>query len=37
MIVHLDVDQAESLVMAVASGVMTEVPDIARELRKLYV
>ncbi|WP_431973192.1 type II toxin-antitoxin system death-on-curing family toxin [Micromonospora haikouensis] len=33
----VDVDQAESLVMAVASGAMTEVPDIARELRKLYV
>ncbi len=32
----VDVDQAESLVMAVASGAMTEVPDIARELRKLY-
>ncbi|SCE88084.1 death on curing protein [Micromonospora haikouensis] len=33
----VDVDQAESLVMAVASGAMTEVPDVARELRKLYV
>ncbi|WP_320065887.1 type II toxin-antitoxin system death-on-curing family toxin [Micromonospora sp. RTGN7] len=32
----VDVDQAENLVMAVASGVLTEVPDIARELRKLY-
>ncbi|MEV0805110.1 Fic family protein [Micromonospora sp. NPDC050200] len=33
----VDVDQAEALVMSVASGVMTEVADIARELRKLYV
>lgn len=33
----VDVDQAEALVMAVASGTLTEVPDIARELRKLYV
>jgi len=32
----VDVDQAEALVMSVASGVLTEVPDIARELRKLY-
>ncbi|SDY73808.1 death on curing protein [Micromonospora pattaloongensis] len=33
----VDVDQAEALVMSVASGTLTEVPDIARELRKLYV
>ncbi|GAB3803441.1 type II toxin-antitoxin system death-on-curing family toxin [Micromonospora zhanjiangensis] len=33
----VDVDQAEAFVIAVASGTMTEVPDIARELRKLYV
>jgi death-on-curing protein len=32
----VDVDQAEALVMSVASGSLTEVPDIARELRKLY-
>ena len=32
----VDVDQAEELVMAVAGGRLTEVPDIARELRKLY-
>ncbi|MDG4802880.1 Fic family protein [Micromonospora sp. WMMD980] len=33
----VDVDQAEAFVMSVASGTMTEVPDVARELRKLYV
>jgi death-on-curing protein len=33
----VDVDQAEALVMAVAGGTLTEVSDIARELRKLYV
>ncbi|MEV4845546.1 Fic family protein [Micromonospora matsumotoense] len=33
----VDVDQAEALVMSVASGVLTEVADVARELRKLYV
>jgi death-on-curing protein len=33
----VDVDQAEQLMLAVASGDLTEVPDIARELRKLYV
>ncbi|MFC7544845.1 type II toxin-antitoxin system death-on-curing family toxin [Plantactinospora sp. GCM10030261] len=33
----VDVDQAESLVMAVASGGLVEVADIARELRKLYI
>ncbi|RUL92749.1 MULTISPECIES: type II toxin-antitoxin system death-on-curing family toxin [Micromonospora] len=33
----VDVDQAEALVMSVAGGTLTEVPDIARELRKLYV
>ncbi|GIG89490.1 type II toxin-antitoxin system death-on-curing family toxin [Plantactinospora endophytica] len=32
----VDVDQAEALVMSVASGATTEVGDIARELRKLY-
>ncbi|MDW3845981.1 Fic family protein [Micromonospora sp. BRA006-A] len=32
----VDVDQAEALVMSVASGTLTEVSDIARELRKLY-
>ncbi|MFG2105409.1 type II toxin-antitoxin system death-on-curing family toxin [Micromonospora chersina] len=33
----VDVDQAEALVMSVASGTLAEVSDIARELRKLYV
>jgi death-on-curing protein len=33
----VDVDQAEALVTSVASGTLTEVSDIARELRKLYV
>ena len=33
----VDVDQAETLVMSVASGTLTEVSDIARELRKLHV
>ncbi|SCL54672.1 death on curing protein [Micromonospora citrea] len=33
----VDVDQAEALVMSVAGGTLTEVSDIARELRKLYV
>lgn len=32
----VDVNQAEAVVMSVASGALTEVPDIARELRKLY-
>lgn len=32
----VDVDRAEEFVLSVASGAMTEVPDIARELRKLY-
>ncbi|GAA1872809.1 hypothetical protein [Asanoa iriomotensis] len=32
----VDVDQAEALVMAVADGSMTDVPDIAREFRALY-
>lgn len=32
----VDVDQAEALVMSVASGVLADVSDIARELRKLY-
>jgi death on curing protein len=30
------VDEAETFVMSVASGALTEVADIARELRKLY-
>ncbi|WP_213452843.1 type II toxin-antitoxin system death-on-curing family toxin [Rhizomonospora bruguierae] len=33
----VDVDQAEALVMSVAGGTRTEVSDIARELRKLYI
>lgn len=33
----VNVDQAEALVMSVASGTLTEVSDIARELHKLYV
>jgi death on curing protein len=33
----VDVDQAEALVMSVADGTLTEVSDIARELRKVYV
>lgn len=33
----VDVDQAEEFMVAVAGGVLTEVSDIARELRKLYV
>ncbi|GAA1746305.1 type II toxin-antitoxin system death-on-curing family toxin [Luedemannella helvata] len=33
----VDVDQAEAFVMSVASGTLTEVSDMARELRKLYV
>ena len=32
---HVDVDQAEAFVMSVAAGALTDVPDIARELRKL--
>ena len=32
----VDVDQAEALVMAVASGAVGEVAEIAHELRKLY-
>lgn len=32
----VDVDAAEVFVMSVASGTLTDVPDIARELRKLY-
>ncbi len=32
----VDVDQAEEFMVAVAAGTLTEVPDIARELRKLY-
>ncbi|MEH0974903.1 Fic family protein [Micromonospora sp. CPCC 205546] len=34
---EVDVDQAEALVMSVAGGTLTEVSDIARELRKVYV
>jgi death-on-curing protein len=33
----VDVDQAEQVMLAVAGGELVEVPDIARELRKLYV
>jgi death-on-curing protein len=33
----VDVDQAEAFVMSVADGTLTEVSDIARELRKLYI
>lgn len=39
MIRYLDVDNlldVASIVLAVAAGRLTEVPDIARELRKLY-
>lgn len=32
----VDVDDAEAFVLSVASGRMSEVSDIARELRKLY-
>jgi death-on-curing protein len=32
----VDVDRAEDFVMAVAAGTLSEVPDIGRELRKLY-
>lgn len=32
----VDVDEAETVVMSVASGTLTEIADIARELRKLY-
>jgi death-on-curing protein len=32
----VDVDQAEAFVLSVAAGALTEVPDISRELRKLY-
>ncbi|SCG41996.1 type II toxin-antitoxin system death-on-curing family toxin [Micromonospora inositola] len=34
---EVDVDQAEALMMSVASGTLTDVSDIGRELRKLYV
>lgn len=37
MIQDVDVDQAEALVMSVASGAVSEVSDIASELHKLYV
>jgi death on curing protein len=33
----VDVDAAEAFMLGVAGGQLTEVPDIARELRKLYV
>jgi death-on-curing protein len=33
----MDVDTAEAFMLGVASGELTEVPDIARELRKLYI
>lgn len=32
----VDVDEAEAFVLAVAGGTLTEVPDIAREFRRLY-
>jgi death-on-curing protein len=32
----VDVDAAEAFVLAIAAGKLTEVPDIARELRRLY-
>jgi death on curing protein len=34
---NVDVDRAEELMLAVAGGVLVEVPDMARELRKLYI
>ncbi len=33
----VDVDAAEAVMLAVAGGQLAEVPDIARELRKLYI
>ena len=33
---EIDVDAAEAFVLAVATGTLTEVPDIARQLRGLY-
>jgi death-on-curing protein len=33
---EIDVDAAEAFVMAVASGTLAEVPDVARRLRGLY-
>ena len=33
----VDVDAAEAFMLSVAGGQLTEVADIARELRKLYV
>ena len=33
----VDVDAAEAFMLAVAGGVLTDVADIARELRKLYI
>jgi death-on-curing protein len=32
----VEVDAAEAFMLAVAAGHLVEVPDIARELRKLY-
>ncbi|OLE28100.1 MAG: death-on-curing protein [Actinobacteria bacterium 13_1_20CM_3_71_11] len=32
----VDVDAAEAFVLAITAGTLTEVPDIARELRRLY-
>jgi len=32
----VDVDAAEGFVLAIAAGTLTEVPDIAREFRRLY-
>jgi death-on-curing protein len=36
-LVDVDVDAAEAFMMAVAAGQLVEVPDVARDLRKLYV
>jgi death-on-curing protein len=33
---EIDVDAAEAFVLAVATGTLTEVPDVARQLRALY-
>jgi death-on-curing protein len=35
-LVDVDVDAAEAFMLGVAGGQVSEVPDIARELRKLY-
>ena len=36
-IADVDVDAAEAFMLGLAGGQLTDVPDIARELRKLYV